>query len=476
MSLRLAVCFMDASLVQVIKLTHKRESDILYKGERKEFAMTQEELKQQSEVIKERIKERPVNKKKLLRKTLTTAFMAVMFGLIASLTFIFLEPLVSNWLYPETKPDPVIFPEIEDEVLPEDMLLQDEDLYVVEEEELSEEEARIQAMIDNIKLDRDKYEELYKSLADYTKSLQNSMVTVTAVTSNADWLNETYERKGQTYGVIIADNGKEYMILTDRNAVKYAKNIEVSLRDDIVVYAQMVQSDEELGIGILSIKKEDVPSWIQERIIIAPLGSSNFRQTVGTPIIIMGCPMGVVGSTEYGIVSTEGNLLNRADVNYKMFATDIFGSASGTGVVFNLRGQIVGVVTTERYSSEIKNNLSFIGISELRKQIENMANAKETPYIGIVGVDVPLKANKEQGIPMGAYVKDVKLNSPAMLAGIQNGDVIIEFDGQPVDKFTNYTTLLQDVEPGEEVKLVLMRPVQERFQKVEINLTVIGVK
>ena len=62
LSLRLVVCFMDASLVQGIKLTHKRESDILYRGERKEFAMTQEELKQQSEVIKERIKERPVNK------------------------------------------------------------------------------------------------------------------------------------------------------------------------------------------------------------------------------------------------------------------------------------------------------------------------------------------------------------------------------------------------------------------------------
>ena len=50
--------------------------------------MTEEEQKNQSEVIKERIKERPVNKKKLLRKTLTTALMAVVFGLIACLTFI----------------------------------------------------------------------------------------------------------------------------------------------------------------------------------------------------------------------------------------------------------------------------------------------------------------------------------------------------------------------------------------------------
>ena len=165
--------------------------------------MTEEEQKNQSEVIKERIKERPVNKKKLLRKTLTTALMAVVFGLIACLTFISLEPVVSNWLYPETEPQPIIFPEEEEEVLPEDMLLQDEDLNQDEEtlskeEAPNEEEAKIQEIVDNIKLDKEKYNELYTSMSDYSRSLQNSMVTVTAVTADVDWLNETYETKGQT--------------------------------------------------------------------------------------------------------------------------------------------------------------------------------------------------------------------------------------------------------------------------------------
>lgn len=443
--------------------------------------MTEEEQKNQSEVIKERIKERPVNKKKLLRKTLTTALMAVVFGLIACLTFISLEPVVSNWLYPETEPQPIIFPEEEEEVLPEDMLLQDEDLNQDEEtlskeEAPNEEEAKIQEIVDNIKLDKEKYNELYTSMSDYSRSLQNSMVTVTAVTADVDWLNETYETKGQTYGVIIADNGKEFMILTDRNAIKHAEEIEVTLRDEVVVKAEPVKSDEEIGLSVLSIKKADVPDWVQDRLVIAPLGSSNFRQTVGTPVIVMGCPMGVIGSTEYGIVSTEGITLNRTDVNYKLFATDIFGSPSGIGVVFNLRGQIVGIVTAERYSSDTKNNLAFIGISDLRKQIENMANAKEIPYIGIVGVDVPLKISQEQGIPMGAYVKDVKMNSPAMLAGIQNGDVIVEFSGQAVDKYANYTAMLRDTEPGQEVTIVLMRPVQDRFQRMEIKLNISAIK
>ena len=65
----------------------------------------------QSEFIIEKMKERPVNKKKLLRRTVITAAMAVIFGLIACFTFLVLEPVFSNWLYPEKEPQTVVFPE-----------------------------------------------------------------------------------------------------------------------------------------------------------------------------------------------------------------------------------------------------------------------------------------------------------------------------------------------------------------------------
>ena len=70
----------------------------------------------------EKIKERPVNKKKLLRRTLITVSMAVIFGLVACFTFLVLEPVISNWLYPEEEPQVVVFPEDQDEMSPEQML------------------------------------------------------------------------------------------------------------------------------------------------------------------------------------------------------------------------------------------------------------------------------------------------------------------------------------------------------------------
>ena len=65
----------------------------------------------QAEFMREKIKQKPVNKKKLLRRTVITAVMAVVFGFVACFTFLVLEPVISNRLYPEEEPKEVAFPE-----------------------------------------------------------------------------------------------------------------------------------------------------------------------------------------------------------------------------------------------------------------------------------------------------------------------------------------------------------------------------
>ena len=75
--------------------------------------------------MKEQIKERPLNKKKLLRRTVMTASMAVVFGLVACLTVLVLEPVFNNWLYPEKTGENITFSPETEEMLPEDMALDD---------------------------------------------------------------------------------------------------------------------------------------------------------------------------------------------------------------------------------------------------------------------------------------------------------------------------------------------------------------
>ena len=64
-----------------------------------------------TEFMREKIKQRPINRKKLLRRTIITVSLAAVFGLVACITFLILEPVINNALYPEEKPKTVSFPE-----------------------------------------------------------------------------------------------------------------------------------------------------------------------------------------------------------------------------------------------------------------------------------------------------------------------------------------------------------------------------
>ena len=92
--------------------------------------MEEQQNQDRTDFLKETIKQRPLNRKKLIRKTIITAAMAVIFGLVACLTFLLLEPVISNRLYPEEKPSTVVLVEEKEseEILPEDMIADDSEM------------------------------------------------------------------------------------------------------------------------------------------------------------------------------------------------------------------------------------------------------------------------------------------------------------------------------------------------------------
>ncbi len=435
--------------------------------------MPDTEQNKQSDFMIEKIKDRPVNKKKLLRRTVTTATMAVIFGLIACLTFLILEPVFSNWLYPEEEPEAVVFPQEVDEMSPEDMLVEEDDASTIQEvvESVILDEEQIQKILDNIQLDKNHYVQLMNAMTSYTTDLSYSMVTVTGVRSDVDWLNETYESEGQTYGVIIASNGKEYLILTDGNFIKQSESTKVTFSDGTQVEAVVKQTDDQTGLAVISVLITQMPETTQKEIRVAILGSSNAKDLTRTPVIAMGCPMGIVGSVGYGMIAAPSSTLYKVDANYKLLTTDIYGSANSTGVLFNMQGQIIGIITPYRVNADMKNSVTAIGISEIRKLIENMSNGKELTYMGISGMDVTVDANKEMAVPFGAYVKEVAMDSPAMLAGIQPGDVIVEIDESSIENFNNYTAALLRLDTDKTVSVVVQRMVQDSYREMEIEIT-----
>lgn len=435
--------------------------------------MPENEQNQQTDFMIEKIKERPVNKKKLLRRTIITASMAVIFGLIACLTFLILEPVFNKWLYPEEKPQIVnLLPEETDEMLPEDMLVEEPEPNIQETvENVLMDSRQIEEILSKLNLTTEHYSQLYSALSEYTKTLAKSMVTVTGVTSDTDWFNNTYESEDHVSGVVVANNGRELLILADRSVVRQAETINVTFSGGQQVAAVEKQYDSATGLTILSVPLSDIPQTAMEGIVIAQLGASNSRYMAGTPVVAMGSPMGISNSVNYGIITSSGSIWSTTDANYNLLTTDMHGSQYASGVIFNMKSEVIAVITNGKGGSDLKNIITGIGITELGEVINKMSNGGKLAYMGISGTDVTLQANTELGVPFGAYVKDVLMDSPAMLAGIQSGDVIVSMGDSDINNFTNYTKALLRHKPGDTVLVKVRRQVQEDYKEVEFKIT-----
>jgi len=439
------------------------------------------EQEKQSDFLIEKIKVRPVNKKKLIRKTIITAAMAVIFGLIACFTFLILGPVISNWLNPEEEPPFVMFPEDPEEMSPEEMLA--ENLPTESPEPTSEqegvvlEEEQIQEILSEVTLDLDNYEELYSSLASYVSRIERYMVTVTALSSSVDWFNGVQESKSLCSGVVIYDTGRELLVLTEYSPIISAERLLLTLHDNTIVEARLKQRDKDTDLAVLAVDLVDMPEeFMKEDFPVVPFGSSNVKELVGMPVVALGSPMGVSNSVGYGMITSSGSTLSMTDRNYKLLLTDIVGSTNASGVLFNLKGQMIGVITSGQADSDLGNMIVAYGITDLQRIVQKMSNASAVAYMGIRGGDVPREVNQEYGVPLGAYVEEIAMDSPAMRAGIQRGDVITDMNDTGILSFRGYSNLLMQMEPGDTVSVVVMRQVQNEYKKMSFNIELGEVK
>lgn len=429
----------------------------------------------------EKIKQRPLNKKKLVRRTLITAAMAVVFGMVACFTFLLLEPVISNRLYPEEEPQTVVFVEEteEDEILPEDMIADDSQMQPEPSEPPVLEDEQIAQLLSKMELEMELGVEDYLSILngveEIAKEVRNSVVTVVGVTSDVGWLDNEYESKGAVAGVVVADNGRELLILANVSSIKEADSLKVAFADGEEYQAAIKKKDNNTGLAVIAIPKEGIKESTLAVAKAAELGASGSSLT-GSPVIALGRPVGMEGSLCIGNITSVGNAIKLPDSNYKYMTTDIYGSSNASGILVNLKGQIVGIIDMSYNSSDIKNLVSAIGITELKKVIESLSNDRDIAYFGVYGTDVTEKANQELGVPFGAYITQIDMDSPAMNAGIQSGDVITRVKRTEIKNYQNLVKALLLEEPEKTLSIGLMRQGPDGYIEMEVSVVLGSMK
>ena len=422
-----------------------------------------EEINNQEEyeLIRERIKTRPINRKKLIRRTVITAAMAVIFGVLACITFLVLEPVFSNMLTPEEEPvaNEVKIPIDEEEILPEDMILEDEE--ETRTQIIYQEKERTTTVLED-------YNALYDEIYNLSKNCQKSVVKVAGVSQDVDWFNVAYESKEVTTGLIIANNGIELLILTDGSVIKNSENIDVTFFNELVTGAVVKETDKNTGLAIIAVPVDQLTATLLDPDIIAKLGNSKTNRLLAAPVIAVGRPVSNVTSIEQGMITSKSNIINLIDNNYEMFTTDMRGYDASNGVIFNMSGEVLGIIWQKNAALD-KNTLNAIGISDIKRTIERMSNGKKRAYLGIRGTDVTLDAIN-LGVPVGAYVLEIDMESAAMKAGIQSGDVITKIDGFEITSYTVFTEAIGLHDPGDEVTVTVKRLSGEEYKEMDITV------
>ena len=424
---------------------------------------------QDSDFVTEKIKQRPINKKKLLRRTLITAAMAVIFALVACLTFLILEPVISNWLYPEEEPAPIELPAETEEMLPEDMIVDDSEIEQPQPPtEIELQEEQIAQVLDNIQLSVDDYSALYNALGEVAKKVEKSMVTVTGSVSNVDWFNDTYESRDQISGIIVARQGDEIYILVNYQELADAETLMATFCSAEQAEAQLKMKDTNTNLAVLSVAEKNLTLDTLDNISIADLSaSSSNRAIVGKPIIAIGSPLGTSDSICYGVITSNSTTLNMIDSFYKVLTTDIYGSQNASGVLINLSGQVLGMIDNSNNNEDMKNLISAVGITELRAQIEKMGNGIEQAYLGTHGMDVTIDANQR----LGVYIMEIEMDSPAMIAGIQSGDIITAIGEKEIRNYSDLVSAVMVGHPEEVISITLMRQGPEEYLQMEVSAT-----
>lgn len=408
-----------------------------------------EEKRDDYAFLQETIKDENGGHKKLRNIIFKYAGLGLIFGFAACIGFCALKPWAEEKF--SSNPQKITIPEEEEK----------------ETEDEGEEESQTPQT-----LTIEDYREMNRALINIGNTVNRSMVEITAKGSSKESGEDSGESKAA--GVLFEDNGTELLILGSSKVLGGGANITVKLVDGKTYPASLKKRDENLGIAVFAIAKSAVPESAWNQIQIATLGSSS-SMLKGETVLAMGSPFGYYGGMGVGIVASTGNKVMKYDGEYDLLCTDISASKSGTGILADIDGQIVGIIDQTLLDEEEQGQIIACGISDLKKAVEFLSNNKSVPYIGILSVTVTEELAESKGMPQGIYVQEVAADSPAMKAGIQSGDVITSIGKTSISTLSGYTNALMDLESGKEVKVEGKR--QGNGGYVDIDFTVsIGSK
>ena len=402
--------------------------------------------------MQEKIKEKPVYANPLVKKALRCILGGALFGGTALLIWALALPRINNRMEKN---------EIQEIQIPEEMVDSETD-------DKDEDESPVY-ITETVSMELKDYEKMYQQLMQIGNQVSKSLVDISAVKTDTDWFDEALTSHKSVAGLIIGDNGMELLILTEHEKVKDG-DLKVRFYDHTEAAGTLKKYDSNTGLAVISVNLSDVDSSTREVISYAELGSSKSLRS-GQPVIVVGNPTGSNGSLLFGNLTSVTQTAELYDSSYNILTTDILKSSNGSGVVADWSGKIIGLLQEKTEVEGQDNTIQAYGISDVKDLIEHLSNNQDIVYMGIVGADVTTSISEQENIPIGVYVSEVSLDSPAITAGIQPGDIITEINGQAIVNLKDIVATLLKCSSGQTVDVRYKRADASGYQDLQAFVT-----
>ena len=276
---------------------------------------------------------------------------------------------------------------------------------------------------------------------------------------------QTPKRTAAGSGVIISSDG---YIVTNNHVVDGADELTVTLNDNKVYSARIIGADATTDLALIKIDGKQLPA-------IQIANSDNVK--VGEWVLAVGNPLGLNNTVTAGIVSAKARTMGQGVSS--MIQTDAaINQGNSGGALVNTRGELIGI--NAMLASPTGSNIGYgfaIPTSIMNKVVDDLKQYGnvQRAMIGIQGSDVNayVDAEKEKGNEVdlgtmeGIYVAKVVEDGAAAEAGLKEGDVITNIDGQKIKSFGELQNIIAQKRPGDKITINYLRD----KKKKEVTLT-----
>jgi len=269
-----------------------------------------------------------------------------------------------------------------------------------------------------------------------------------------------FKGKGLGSGFIFSEDG---YIITNNHVVERATDIKVILQNGDTYPAKIIGTDPKSDLALLKIEpKTKLPA--------VKFGNSD-RLEIGDWVLAIGNPFGLGHTVTSGIISAKGRSLGLGSYDDFVQTDAAINPGNSGGPLFNFQGEVVGVNTAiiaggQGIGFAIPVNMAKNVVSQLRNGGKVVRG-----WIGVYVQQVTpeIAESLELGDDDGALVADVTDGGPADKAGVKRGDIIIELNGNKIDKMPDLPKLVASYSPGTKTKMKVLRNGKEKVLNLKLG-------